>query len=248
MKKFVAALVACTVLSGAAYADGTLDGIIGGAYGAPYATDAAGDASNGHAILDCVNLYLYDSGPGSDVFIAMTVSGNVSSPTDWGKYMFFIEANTTAPKAGIGNGNGWNRPIQADGTNLQPNFWLGSWVDSGGGWNFYRFHSGTTWNELYASYSTTGGAGMAWTAGTPSTIEFRIPRAFFGTPLATQIKVVGMSSGGGGGDNAQDSVPNSTPSPALNQAPTGSWGSMVTMTQSVPLFWVPVTVSGFSID
>ncbi|MCX7717106.1 MAG: hypothetical protein N2111_01715 [Candidatus Sumerlaeaceae bacterium] len=246
MKRFFAALVACSIVCGAAYADGTLDGIIGSNYGAPYGTDAVGDASNGHAILDCRELYLYDSGPGTDVFIAMRVGGNIVS-TNWGKYMFFVETNNATPKAGIGNGNGWGRPIQGNGSSVNPSHWIGSWVDSGGGWELYKFAGGTTWNRTNASYDTPGGGGFVWTTdGTSSTLEYRIPRALFNTPLPTTVKVIGMSSGGGAGDNAQDSVPSSTP--GTNQANAGDWGSMVTMTQTQLPFSVPVTVSGFSID
>jgi hypothetical protein len=248
MKRFIAAIVACTVLSGAAYADGTLDGIIGANYGLAYGIDASGDASNGHAILDCQELYLYDSGPGTDVYIAMRVGGNIVT-TDWGKYMFYIETDNGSPQAGIGDGNGWVRPIQADGVNVKPSYWLGSWVDSGGGWNLFKYAGGTTWNLQNSSSGPTGGAGMAFTTdGTSSTVEYRIPRALLGSPLPSWVKVVGMSSGGGGGDNAQDSVPLSTPIGGINQAPSGDWGSMVTMTQVQLPFWVPVTVSAFSID
>lgn len=239
MKKFFLAAAAAGALcfmAAPAAADGTLDGIIGGAYGAPVGTDLPADSSNGQAILDLTNLYVYDDG-GTTVFIGMQMTGDIVA-TDWGKYVFYIETDTQTSGAGVGNGNGWGRPIQADGTAISPSYWLATWVDSGNGFELHQWSgTGSTWNMLYASYGTTGGIGFAKST---NAVEISVPRSALGG--ASTVKVVGMSTGGGGGDNAQDSVP------SAGQAAGGDWGAMVTLTSATAAITVPVTVSGFAID
>ncbi len=242
MKRLITALaLVATLTPYAAQADGTLDGVIGAAYGSPKATDASGDAANGHAILDCTELYVYDDGPGTNVFFALKLSGDIAA-TNWGNYMFYIETDNGSPQAGIGNGNGWNRPIQADGSSFKPTYWVGSWVNGPNGMQLWKYSSGSSWN-MVGTAPTIGGIAFVGTP-TGSVIEYSIPRSQLGNP--TTVRIIGMASGGGGGDNAQDSI--GAPSGNTPQAAGGNWGGMVTMNVTPNAVTVPVTVSGFAID
>ncbi len=183
--------------------------------------------------VDLTALYVSESG--SDVVFAVDVDGDptTATGTDWGNYMFLIETDTGSPKAGASAGNGWVRPIDADGTNLQPDYWLGSW---NGGAQLWQ----------YTGSGTDGGTGSNWlmTASTPSesrtttTITVTVPKTDLGSP--NSVNVIAMSSGGGGTDTAIDSVPSHTD-------PSG-WGDAVVLNNPSSTVSVPVELDMFNIE
>lgn len=225
-------ICALALLGGAAIADGTLDGVIGAGYGPAVGTDANVPTINaGGGILDVQDLYAARSG--SDVYIAMTINGNITT-TDWGNYMFYIETDNATNKAENGNGNGWNRPIQPAGTGgsgFRPTYWIGSWVNSGGGVQLWNWN-GSAWGQA-------GTPAIAFVGGATSTLEYRIPWTDLGSP--NSIQVVGMSSGGGGGDTAIDSVPAGNPDPV-------NWGDTVVMNDPSGAVTVPVELAEFGVE
>jgi len=197
---------------------------------AQVATDPSGDRPAFATILDLTNLYVSESA--GTVTIAVDTVGNIIT-TDWGNYMFYIETdNAAAPVGGAGAGNGWGRPINPDGANLTPKYWVGSWVNAGGGVQLWELTAApNTWTQIAT------GAPMTITP-TATNISITIPRTLLGSP--NTIQVVAMSSGGGGGDTAVDSVPSIT-DPV-------NWGDAVVQNNPSSSVTVPVELSGFSIE
>jgi len=192
----------------------------------PY-TDAVGDIDSGittgGGTLDILGMEI--TTVGSDLNFKLTVNGDVST-TDWGKFMIGI-GSYNAPLGEI-TGNGWARPINLQYT---PNgfptpggmdYWIGSWVDAGGGAQLWTYAGGTT----------GGGTGGAWsgpvppvafsiTAGSTSSLNYTVSLASLGLSPGDQFTFDAYSSGGGGGDTAIDALAN--PNVAVT-----SWGQTYT--------------------
>lgn len=204
------------------------------------ATDPSGDGTAPGGVVDLTALYVSESG--ANVEFALDTVGNIVA-TDWGKYLFYIETdNAASPLAGATNGNGWGRPINPDGTNLTPKYWLAGWVDGGNGAELYQFtdsgvHSGTgsDWELLDATYD---GSPQISISKTTNKVTFVVPKSLLGTP--NNVSVVGMASGGGGGDTAVDSVPSHT-DPV-------NWGDTVSMGNPSGPTTVPVELDGYSVE
>ena len=194
--------------------------VVFGAEGAtsPY-TDAIGDIdpgiATGDGTLDITGMEV--SNTATDVNFKLTVNGNVST-TDWGKFMIGI--GTLNAPLGTTTGNGWSRPINLqytpDGfpTPAGMNYWIGSWVDGGGGSEFYAWN-GAAWTGPTAITS------FSVTAGATSDINYTVSLASLGLALGDQFEFDAYSSGGGGGDSAVDALAN--PNVAIT-----SWGGPYT--------------------
>lgn len=184
----------------------------------PY-TDAVGDIdpgiTTGGGTLDILGMEI--TTVGSDLNFKLTVNGDVST-TDWGKFMIGI-GSYNAP-LGTTTGNGWNRPINLQYT---PNgfptpagmdYWIGSWVDAGGGSQLW------TWDGL----AWTGPAALSsfsFTPGATSDINYRVALSALGLAPGDQFTFDAYSSGGGGSDTAIDALAN--PNVAVT-----SWGQTYT--------------------
>ncbi|MFM7242796.1 MAG: PEP-CTERM sorting domain-containing protein [Planctomycetaceae bacterium] len=201
----------------AAFAIGT---VVFGAEGStsPY-TDAVGDIDGGiitgNGTLDILGMEI--TTVGSDLNFKLTVNGNVST-TDWGKFMIGI-GSYNAP-LGTTTGNGWNRPINLQYTPngfLTPagmDYWIGSWVDGGGGSQLWTW-DGSAWTgpASLSSYSVTPGA--------TSDINYTVALSALGLAPGDQFTFDAYSSGGGSGDTAIDALAN--PNVAVT-----SWGQTYT--------------------
>lgn len=181
----------------------------------PY-TDAIGDISPdigsgnpGGGTLDITGMEI--SAVGSDLIFALTVNGDVST-TDWGKFMIGIAPFTAT---GTTTGNGWGRPINMA---LSPagspapqgmSYWIGSWVDSGGGAQLWTLAGGTSGGGTDGAWSGPGTlAGFSFTAGATSTMTYTVPMASVGVAPGDTFSFDAYSSGGGGGDTAIDALAN----------------------------------------
>jgi hypothetical protein len=184
----------------------------------PY-TDTIGDIdgsiSNGNGTLDITGMEV--SNTATDLNFKLTVNGNIST-TDWGKFMIGI-GSYNAP-LGTTTGNGWGRPINLqytpDGfpTPAGMDYWIGSWVDSGGGAQLW------TWDG--AAWSGPGSlAGYTFTPGATSDINYTVSLASLGLSPGDQFTFDAYSSGGGNGDTAIDALAN--PNVAVT-----SWGATYT--------------------
>lgn len=112
--------------------------------------DSTGDIdaglSNGAGTLDILSVEVTHDA--TDVMFSLTVGGDVST-TDWGKFMIGIATGGT----GSTTDNGWGRPITLDSPIGGMDFWIGSWVDGGGGAQLWSYN-GATWDlDTMGSYS-----------------------------------------------------------------------------------------------
>lgn len=179
----------------------------------PY-SDAAGDIdpgiANGGGTLDILSMEVANTL--SDITFTLTLNGDIST-TDWGNFMIGI---ATGNSAGTATGNGWGRPINLNSPVGGMNYWIGSWVNSGGGSQLWNYN-GTSWAgpDTLSSFS--------FTAGANSTIEYTLTLASLGLSVNDTFYFDAYSSGGGGGDSAVDSLANPNVSiTAWDQAYTSS--------------------------
>jgi len=208
--------------------------IVAGTAMTQVATDPSGDGTAPGGVVDLTALYVSESG--ANVEFALDTVGNIVA-TDWGKYLFYIETdNAAAPVGGASAGNGWGRPINPDGVNLTPKYWLAGWVDGGNGAELYELSTApSTWTLLDATYD---GSPQISISKTTNKVTFVVPKSLLGSP--NNVSVVGMASGGGATDTAVDSVPSHT-DPV-------NWGDTVSMGNPSGPTTVPVELDGYSVE
>ena len=194
-------------------ATATIDGIVDAGYGAPIASDPAGDG-NGNANLDLLNLYVTDDA--DYYYFAFTINDDIVS-TDWGKYVIYIDTTNDTHGA---TSDAWGRNVVVTDTH-KPEFGLYAWVDGGSfgpsntqlvGWD------GSSWD--WGDVKQAAGAVRA-AAGGQSVIEYQVAKADLGDPDTLWVEV--WDTGGGGSDNAQDTI----------NAPADDWNASDWSTQSV---------------
>ena len=194
----------------------------------PY-SDPAGDIdpgiSTGNGTLDILGMEV--SNNANDITFTLTLNGNIGS-TGWGKFMIGIATGGT----GTTTGNGWNRPINLDSPIGGMDYWIGSWVDSGGGSELYSYGV-TSWNAP----STPAGFSLA--AGASSTISFTLTLSSLGLAPNDVFYFDAYSSGGGGADSAVDALANPIVSVTgwggpYTSSTTGSGGVGLNSYQVVP--------------
>ncbi len=165
--------------------------------------DAVGDIdagiSTGGGTLDIVSMEV--SNTVTDITFTLTVNGNIST-TDWGKYVIGIATGNTP---GSAVSNGWGRPISLLSVGGGMNYWIGSWVDSGGGVELYEYNEvGGTW-DMVPSFPGT----FTMTPGATSTIEYTVSAESLGlTEANLSMYLDAYSTGGGGTDGAIDALAN----------------------------------------
>jgi hypothetical protein len=115
--------------------------------------------------------------------------------------------------AGTTSGNGWGRPINMT-SNGGMTRWVGSWVDSGGGAQFWNY-SGSAWS------GPAGLAGFSFTSGAQSTLTYTVSMASLGVSNGSTLYFDAYSSGGGGGDSAVDAL-------SRSDAAISNWGGPFT--------------------
>lgn len=184
--------------------------------GAAIYTDFTGDIdpgiANGGGTLDIVSMEV--SNTQFDIVFQLNVNGNVAT-TDWGKFLIGISTGNTT---NTNTGNGWGRPIQLNSTLGGMDYWMGAWVDGGGGANLWSYN-GSSWTGP----SNLGSFGS--TPGSISTITYSVPLAALGLAVNDTFYFDAYSTGGGGSDSAVDSLAN--PSVSIT-----SWSQ--TYTSSAP--------------
>ena len=196
MKRIVCSIVALFTMASlsALAAEGTTS---------PY-SDAAGDIDPGIAsaggTLDILSMEVANTL--SDITFTLTVNGNIGT-TDWGKFMVGI---ATGSSAGTTTGNGWNRPIDLNSPVGGMNYWIGSWVDGGGGAELFQ-HTGA-WASAGATFSANFPGTFNMVAGSESTITYTLTLASLGLSVNDTFYFDAYSSGGGGTDSAVDSLAN----------------------------------------
>ena len=199
MKIWVAGLVGLMAVSASAalYGDSTGD------------IDAG--ISSGGGTLDILSLEVTHNA--TDLMFSLTLNGNVST-TDWGNFMIGIATGGT----GTTTGNGWNRPINLDSPIGGMDFWIGSWVNGGGGSQLWSYN-GASWSGPAALGSYT------ITPGVQSVLDFMVPLATLGLSDGDTFYFDAYSTGGGGSDSAVDALSN--PSVSIT-----SWSQTYTSSES----------------
>jgi len=132
----------------------------------------------------------------TDLTFTLTLNGDIST-TDWGKFMIGIATGST----GTTTGNGWNRPINLDSPIGGMDYWVGSWVDGGGGAQLYNYDGGG-WT------GPSSLAGFSLAAGASSTISYTLSLSSLGLAPGDVFYFDAYSSGGGGSDSAVDALAN----------------------------------------
>lgn len=196
--------------------------LAGGALNAQTFNDASGDIdpsiSTGGGTLDILSTEVSNPTP-TDIRFNITLNGNISTNTggvDWGNFMVGIATGGT----GTATGNAWNRPINLNSPVGGMNYWIGSWVNGGGGAQLWSYN-GTSWIEQTGSAPT-----LSLTAGATSQISLTLLLASIGTPSGDWYFDV-YSSGGGESDSAVDALSN--PNIAIT-----SWAGPYTSSQNPP--------------
>jgi hypothetical protein len=189
--------------------------------------DAIGENNPGIAqsggILDISSVEVNNNA--TDLMFKLTLVGDIQA-TDWGNYMVAID---TVP-GGDTTGNPWGpRPISMPSG---MDYWLGSWVNSGGGVQTWDYTG--VWNG-----PTTTGVTVEQYA-----VSFSVPLASLGLSVGNSFNFDVYSSGGGGGDSAVDALAN--PNQTIADWP-GPYSSNTTYSYTVvpePSTWMLVAMGG----
>jgi len=172
-----------------------VDGVVDAAYGSPIASDPAGDG-NGNSNLDLLDLYVTEDT--DHFYFAFTINADIGT-TNWGKYILYVDTTNDANGA---TNDAWGRNVLVDDPH-KPEYGIYSWVDSPPyapndtqivAW------TGTEWDWGAVNQIAAGAIG----AGTPSVVEWQIKKVDLGSPSEMWLEV--WDTGGGGGDNAQDTI------------------------------------------
>lgn len=217
MKKIawlIAAVLAVSASTARAAGFGTpiVDGVVDAVYGAPEGIDPSDDPQ-GNAPMDLLDLYVCND---NDFwYFCYTIDANIVTTT-WGKYLLYID--TTGDAAGA-TFDAWGRNVVVGDPTHRPEFSLNGWVDGGGA---YGPSKTQLWSWNGVSWTSAGtAADAALVGGVLSTIEWKIARTTLGNPATLWCEV--YSTGGGGGDNAQDTI----------NDPADDWNATNWITQAV---------------
>jgi hypothetical protein len=201
----LAMMFASGAASAATYPDTTNDGFEGGPN--PHLEITSVDVTN-----DATNLTFN-----------ITLAGNPTSP-NWGKYLIGIDSVA----GGITTGNGWGKPITMSSG---MDYFIGSWMDSGTGWEVYHDVSGG-WVREHASYDAINPLGPLST--TSNSISYTLPLSYLNLSDGSAFTFDVYTSGGGGGDSANDASANPAQSVTAWNQPYDSGANVSSYTVVVP--------------
>ncbi|MFZ4723260.1 MAG: hypothetical protein ACOYMI_08970 [Phycisphaerales bacterium] len=175
--------------------------------------DSASDISGGiNAAGGTANILSCEvSHTATDIQFSLTVNGSVNN-TDWAKFMIGISSPGSALKTT--SGNGWGRPINF-ASNGGMNYWVGSWVDGGGG--------GQLWNNTAGGWNGPASASIALSG---NNVTLTVSRAAIGMSGDGTFLFDVYTSGGGGGDGAIDAL-------STNAVSMANWGDSFTTTNAL---------------
>lgn len=155
--------------------------------------DTVGDNFDGNAHMDITSVDVSDDGTNITFKISVNAA-SINSPSDWGKYVIGIDTGAGTGDFGSPVGNPWGRNINMAGG---MDAWIGSWVDSGGGFQPFTY-SGGSW--------TQNGQFVPVIASNMTTITTTL--ASLGLSAGQSFNFDVYTTGGGGGDSANDSLAN----------------------------------------
>jgi len=190
---------AAPVMEAEGFGSPVVDGVIDDLYGAPVASDPA-DPPQGNFPMDLLDLYVAQDA--THFYFAFTVNTDLSA-NNWGKYAIYIDTTNDANGA---TSDAWTRDVVANDPH-KPEYAIYSWLDSP------PYQTGHTqvvpWDQGTTSWNwgaMTNLDEVAIGAGSVSVIEWKLAKAVVGNPSTIWLEV--WDTGGGGGDNAQDTINN----------------------------------------
>lgn len=170
-------------------------GFSGGIASAVVIPDATGEEFSNNSHLDISSVEVTNNA--SDITFKINLVGNPIA-TNWGKYMIGIDSVA----GGATSGNGWGRPISMSSG---MDYWIGSWADSGTGQEVYHF-GGANWVKDRTTYD--GDIRLPQPVVTSDSVSLTVPLSLLDLADGQEIKFDVYSSGGGGGDSANDASSN----------------------------------------
>lgn len=166
-------------------------------------TDATGDLfDNGFTNLDLVSVTV--SNTDTHLFFDILVNADLDA-TNWGKYCVAIDS-----AAGGSTGNGWGRPIDWSGREIDS--WIGTWADDGG-----SGVGGQVWTYA-GSWSETGSISGDDSGHSAGHQRFSVSLADLGLSIGDTFAFDVISTGGGGSDPGVDHLSSTNPT-------TTGWGA-----------------------
>lgn len=175
--------------------------------------DSVGDLfqdASGFAHLDIASVEV--SNDATKLYLTLNLAGDAINP-DWGKYGVMLDTRgggTNTPT------NPWVRNINSSNLN---DFWIGSWVNGGGGAQLWEF-DGVNWFEKTATYSGSE-ISQDLSAAAAGTVAWAIDLATLGLTVGDVVLFDVITTGGTDGDPGVDHLSR------LDLA-TGGWGEAST--------------------
>lgn len=150
-----------------------------------------GDNFSGFTHLDLIGAEITNNA--TDIFFTIAVSqSDITSPNNWGNYMIGIDSVAGGSTTGGNPGNAWTRPISMSSG---MDYWLGSWVNGGGGQQVWSW-TGSSWSGPVSSGVSIAG----------NSVTFSTSLASLGLSPGNTFSFDVYSSGGGGSDSAVDAL------------------------------------------
>jgi MYXO-CTERM domain-containing protein len=169
--------------------------------------DPVGDIATGNSNLDITQVDITDNG--TDLTVQLTVD---SLDGDWGKYMFFMDT-------GLGGSDDTDNPWFRDVSGLSGMDWfVGSWLDGGGGAAMYEHLGDDGWIQFLTGISVEvdwANNTIEWNfsnlvemlvmeGATGFDFEFGTTGGGMGDPAIDLIGAEGTQPGWGGGSTSTD--------------------------------------------
>ena len=155
--------------------------------------DAVGEAWENHAHLDIVSVEVTNDA--TNLMFTINLTGDPITD-NWGKYLVAIDSVAAGDTAS----NGWGRPISMPSG---MDYWIGSWVDSGGGAETYSWN-GAVWNMDNATYNPPSDIGVP--AVTTDSVTLTTSLASLGLSGGGTFVFDVFTTAGGGTDSATDAL------------------------------------------
>lgn len=175
---------------------GVLAAVVLGAAGMAQAAvyvDAQNETHDGNANLDITQVEVTNDA--TNISFKISLRGSIASPTDWGKYTIGLDTTAGGNSNQNTSGNAWGRAISMPGMD----YWIGSWVDSGGGALLYQW-TGSAWNQTGSPSNTIASPSLTLTTSLAS----------LGLSNGSVVKFDVYTTGGNGGDGANDAAGNAS--------------------------------------
>ncbi len=187
----------------------------GAAVARPDYPDPVGDLdpfflNQGFTHLDITNVSVTNDL--ENLYISFAVNGDIAA-TNWGKYCLLFD---TKPGGVSTPSNPWGRSITTDRLN---DFWMGSWVDGGGGAQLWK-NDGTVWEgtEFAATYIAGSGITQDLSQAPAGIASYSIRLSNLGLAVGNSFFFDAIATAGGTTDPGVDHLSRSDPA-------TPNWGT-----------------------